>query len=125
MSILLRQGHGGLDPIYYSNIVAKKFQRKIEDFACLHCGKKVQGNGYTNHCPECLWSRHVDNYPGDRANPCGGAMEPVGLELEKGIYHILHQCQKCGIKGRCRSSETDSTQALAELAESLAKKALF
>ena len=26
----------------------------------------MKGNGYTNHCPKCLWSKHVDINPGDR-----------------------------------------------------------
>jgi hypothetical protein len=107
------------------NKVAKKFIRKIEDFVCEHCGKKTKGNGYTNHCPHCLYSRHVDNYPGDRENPCGGLMEPVGLELEKHVYHIVHQCQTCNARARCKSSPEDNIDALTALSESLAKKLLF
>ncbi|MBU3901416.1 RNHCP domain-containing protein, partial [Patescibacteria group bacterium] len=45
---------------------SKKFQRKIEDFVCGHCGPKIKGTGYTDHCPKCLWSQHVDVNPGDR-----------------------------------------------------------
>ena len=48
------------------------FIRKTEDFICEHCGREVRGNGYTNHCPYCLWSKHVDINPGDRAAGCGG-----------------------------------------------------
>lgn len=44
----------------------KHFTKTVEDFICAHCGTHVRGNGYTNHCPECLWSKHVDNNPGDR-----------------------------------------------------------
>ncbi len=105
--------------------MVKKFQRKIEDFVCGHCGVKTKGNGYTNHCSNCLWSKHVDNYPGDRLNPCGGLMEPVNLELEKGTFHITHKCQTCGAKARCKSAPEDSVQALAELSEALAKKTFF
>jgi len=101
-----------------------KFQRKIEDFVCGHCGKKVKGNGYTNHCPRCLWSRHVDVYPGDRSEPCGGLMEPVGLELSKGVYHILHQCQTCGTEARCKSSSEDEINAFIQLSEKIAREKL-
>ncbi|MEK7061411.1 MAG: RNHCP domain-containing protein, partial [Patescibacteria group bacterium] len=43
------------------------FVKKIEDFVCKVCGTKVKGTGYTNHCPNCLYSLHVDEeVPGDR-----------------------------------------------------------
>jgi len=105
--------------------MTKKFQRKIEDFICGHCGKKTKGNGYTNHCSNCLWSKHVDNYPGDRENPCGGMMEPEGVEFQKGVYHIRHVCQKCGLHARCKSLAGDNVEALSALSESLAKNVMF
>jgi hypothetical protein len=105
--------------------MVKKFIRTIENFICGHCKAKVKGNGYTNHCPKCLWSRHVDNYPGDRENPCGGMMEPVALEIKKGVYHITHLCLSCKTEARCKSSPEDDINALTALSETLAKKALF
>ncbi|GIW69886.1 MAG: hypothetical protein KatS3mg101_0633 [Patescibacteria group bacterium] len=57
----------------------KLFQKKKENFICKNCGYFVIGNGYTNHCPRCLYSEHVDINPGDRANTCEGLMEPVGI----------------------------------------------
>ncbi len=83
-----------------------KFRRKVEDFVCEYCGQEVKGNGYTNHCPKCLWCKHVDIFPGDRNNSCLGLMEPVGLELERGIYQIIHRCKRCG--------EDKKTKAVAE-----------
>lgn len=74
----------------------KQFTRTIEDFECLKCGVSVEGNGYTNHCPKCLSSRHVDIHPGDRAAECGGLMEPVRALEEKGRRRILHRCVVCG-----------------------------
>jgi len=62
------------------SIVGKKFQRQKEDFVCGECGTTVSGTGYTNHCPQCLWSMHVDVNPGDRAAACGGMMEPKKVE---------------------------------------------
>jgi hypothetical protein len=42
----------------------KRFQKTVEDFVCEHCGHPVAGNGYTNHCSQCLWSKHVDDNSG-------------------------------------------------------------
>ena len=66
----------------------------------------------------------MDNYPGDRENPCGGMMEPEGVEFQKGIYHIRHVCQKCGVHARCKSLAEDNVEALSALSESLAKRLL-
>ncbi len=72
-------------------------KRTIEDFICEKCGTSVKGNGYTNHCPVCLWSKHVDKTPGDRAEECNGLMKPVGVEVNRGeIDRVIHRCQKCG-----------------------------
>jgi len=73
-----------------------KFIRQIEDFICSHCDQKVSGNGYTNHCPNCLWSLHIDNHPGDRASKCQGLMKPISLIKKGDNYQIIHECQKCG-----------------------------
>lgn len=86
----------------------KNFIRQPEDFACGHCGVQVAGNGYTNHCPECLWSKHVDNIPGDRANLCGGLMKPVAIEVKGDGYDIVHRCEKCGVIKRNRMADNDS-----------------
>jgi len=93
----------------------KKFQRTEEDFTCEQCGFFVQGNGYTNHCPRCLWSKHVDVNPGDRAAVCGGAMEPVSVELKDGEYIILHRCVKCGFEKRNKASKSDDFNIILKL----------
>lgn len=98
--------------------MSKKFQKRIENFICNHCGEKVIGNGYTNHCPVCLWSSHVDNFPGDRENQCAGAMKPVGIFYESQVWKIIHCCQKCGARKIVRINSNDDIEAL----ESLAKK---
>lgn len=76
-------------------IKIKKFQRKKENFICENCGRKVKGNGYTNHCPNCLWSKHVDINPGDRLGKCRGLMEPIGIEMKNGENKIRHRCVRC------------------------------
>lgn len=95
----------------------KKFQRKIEDFVCEHCGASVEGNGYTDHCPICLWSKHVDVNPGDRAANCGGAMKPVGVEIKGDGKIIYYQCQKCGLKHRVKAVPEDNFEAILKLTE--------
>jgi len=93
----------------------KRFQRKIEDFDCENCGQKVKGDGYTNHCPVCLWSKHVDINPGDREADCGGLMEPVSIETEKDEYIITHRCKKCGHEKRNKSAQGDNFDKLLEI----------
>lgn len=83
------------------------FRRRREDFVCENCGERVIGNGFTNHCPRCLYGKHVDINPGDRAETCGGLMEPVGVELEKGKYVITQKCLKCGRIWRNEASPND------------------
>lgn len=87
---------------------AKKFTKTIENFTCKHCRTYIKGSGYTNHCPCCLYSQHVDVNPGDRKAKCGGMMEPVGVELKHGEYVITHQCTKCGYKKRNKTDKNDN-----------------
>lgn len=100
----------------------KKFQRRQEDFLCENCGATIVGNGYTNHCTKCLWSKHVDVSPGDRLADCGGLMEPVALRQESTGYVLTHRCQKCGHEKKNRSAEEDDFEALLELSRRLANK---
>ncbi len=69
-------------------------------FRCGRCGADVPASTdghYRNHCPCCLWSRHVDVTPGDRSADCAGLMEPTGL-VDKGGkgWQIVHRCTVCG-----------------------------
>ena len=82
---------------------SSKFNVINETFTCEHCGKDVPISEKTcrNHCPYCLHSKHVDVFPGDRANSCKGLLEPVGYEhhKKKGLM-ILFRCKKCGEQTR-------------------------
>ena len=89
----------------------RRFTRKIEDFTCEHCGQGVKGNGYTNHCPKCLWSKHVDINPGDRNETCLGMMKPVATEKQGERFFIVHECQRCAFKRRNRVGEFDDFDA--------------
>ncbi len=93
----------------------KKFTKTVEDFNCAHCGAVVRGNGYTNHCPECLWSRHVDNNPGDRASNCGGMMRPINVEKSGNGFIITHKCEKCGKTIRQHTNDNDNIDAIIAL----------
>jgi Zn finger protein HypA/HybF involved in hydrogenase expression len=93
----------------------KKFQRNKEDFICEKCGLEVKGSGFTNHCPNCLWSKHVDVNPGDRRANCGGMMEPFEAELKSKEYSIWHKCLKCGFKKKNKVSKGDNLDILADL----------
>lgn len=95
----------------------KLFQRKIEDFQCGNCGHEVRGNGYTNHCPKCLYSKHVDINPGDRQNTCQGLMEPVGIEQIHGEFVIVHRCVDCKTIKRNKSVPEDNFQLIMELSQ--------
>ena len=92
--------------------MSSTFIRKNEDFVCENCGREVKGNGYTNHCPYCLYSKHVDIYPGDRAAKCGGLMKPIAVELRKGKRVIIHECVKCGYQKANKSAPEDDFDVL-------------
>jgi Zn ribbon nucleic-acid-binding protein len=88
-------------------VLSKKFKRKTENFICEKCDFVVTGNGYTNHCPKCLWSKHVDIHPGDRAANCEGLMKPIKIEMKSGNYIIVHECQRCGHNKRNKINKED------------------
>ena len=75
----------------------KRFTMKDENFICENCGKNVNKLNYTarDHCPFCLYSKHVDIMPGDRENKCLGLLEPIKIEKFKNTYKIIYKCQKC------------------------------
>lgn len=75
----------------------KKFNHLDEGFICENCQKEVAPLGYTSrdHCPYCLYSKHVDINPGDRQNNCKGLLKPIQLEKFKDTFKIIYKCQKC------------------------------
>lgn len=102
-----------------------KFTKIDEEFICENCGKKVPKLGYTcrNHCPYCLYSKHLDINPGDRAEDCHGILEPVGLETSsKKGYVIIFKCKKCGEIRKNKVAEDDDMDKIIELSARLAKE---
>lgn len=103
--------------------VRKKFTRVTEDFLCGKCSFHVEGTGYTNHCPECLWSKHVDINPGDRAADCLGLMEPMRVEKTKGEYSLLHRCCVCGYLKKNKLAKNDNMNVVLAIMKRFAENA--
>ncbi len=76
----------------------KNFKKNDNEFICENCGMKVDKLNYTSrdHCPFCLFSKHVDINPGDRLNTCQGLLVPIDVEKFKDLYKIIYKCEKCG-----------------------------
>ena len=93
----------------------KKFKVVNEGFTCDNCGADVPPTAQTtprNHCPFCLWSKHVDINPGDRANPCRGMLRPIGIYTHtKKEYVILYQCVKCAERVKSKAILKDGNAA--------------
>jgi hypothetical protein len=102
------------------------------DFICMHCrnfvsaGYVVAGVNNRNHCPYCLWSRHLDwRQAGDRLSACKGSMEPVGLTVKKirqkygrhnhGELMLVHCCIDCGEIAINRIAADDDSQTALDI----------
>lgn len=88
-----------------------------ENFICENCGLEVTKLNYTarDHCPNCLYSKHVDNLPGDRSNECHGLLKPIGIEKFKDTYKIIYKCMKCGLTHKNIISNDDNMNLIIEL----------
>jgi RNHCP domain-containing protein len=75
------------------------------------------GTEHRNHCPSCLWSRHLDNTPGDRAADCSGSMEPIAICVRgDGEWALIHRCSGCATVRVNRIAGDDNEFALLALA---------
>lgn len=90
---------------------------KDENFICENCGYSVEKLNYTarDHCPICLYSKHVDILPGDRANTCHGLLKPIGIEKFKDTYKILYKCDKCNNTHKNIMANDDNMDLIIEL----------
>ena len=94
----------------------------LRTFRCGYCDFAVPyvapGTRHRNHCPICLWSRHLDDLPGDReATTCGGMMEPVAISPRPdGEWMVVHRCRRCDELHRTRIAGDDDPVALMSLA---------
>ena len=91
------------------------FIRNKEDFICENCGFSAKGSGYTNHCPQCLWSKHVDISPGDRKSLCRGMMKPTAVEKKGKEYSIIHRCEVCGAEKINKTSKEDNFDMVVQI----------
>jgi hypothetical protein len=122
-------------------------QQHFGDFDCCHCRLGVSaepllsGVNNRNHCPYCLWSRHVDlRQPGDRLCACKAPMRPAGLTLKRvrkkyapegeagtaprGELMLIHHCAACGALSLNRLAADDSPQRVWEVYETSLERPL-
>ena len=97
----------------------KKFIMIDESFTCENCNKKVNKLGYTarDHCPYCLYSKHVDINPGDRLNTCHGLLKPIDIEKYKNTYKIIYECTKCHKIHKNIMAKDDNMDMIIELSK--------
>lgn len=95
-------------------------------FRCSHCKNWVIINPYIgtanrNHCPACLWSRHVDEQKGDREAMCHGGMRPIGLTFKheglarQGELMLVHECASCPKISINRIARDDSNDGVLDI----------
>lgn len=105
-------------PRVRKNFIARD---RNQEFVCGYCSGAIAHAPRTirNHCPTCLYSKHVDNnIPGDRASSCGALMKPTQVEFKKGAYAITHTCIACGKTIRNKTSEDDNMDMLITISTS-------
>jgi hypothetical protein len=114
---------------------ARAREQQFGDFECGHCRlgvsaePRLSGVQNRNHCPYCLWSKHVDlQAAGDRLCACKGLMRPVGLALKRtkkkyasasarGELMLVHRCAGCGALSLNRVAADDSAGRLRDVFE--------
>ena len=99
----------------------KRFNELDEGFICEHCQKEVKPLGYTSrdHCPYCLYSKHVDINPGDRENTCRGLLKPIEIEKFKDTYKIVYKCDKCNQLHKNIMATDDDFDKIIELSKNI------
>ena len=102
------------------------------DFRCIHCHNFVSteallaGVKNRNHCPYCLWSRHLDWFQaGDRLSACKAPMRPVGLTMKRshnkyatsssGELMLVHRCVDCESLSINRIAADDVPEVILEV----------
>ncbi len=101
--------------------MSRKSRHDASDFTCIHCRGHVPGKSYgtrhRNHCPHCLWSRHVDDEAGDRHSPCRQPMKPIGIAIrDDDEWTLIHKCAGCGQLRTNRIAGDDHELSLLSLA---------
>ena len=107
-------------------------EQRENGFTCVECRfpvsveREVSGVINRNHCPRCLYSRHVDEFKaGDRKATCRSRMEPIGLTIKhspkryggnlQGELMLIHRCKGCGKISINRIAADDDAARLYQL----------
>ncbi len=93
----------------------------LKAFVCQNCRFVVEapdcGTRNRNHCPNCLYSVHLDDVSGDRTAHCGGLMEPISVWVRKnGEWAVVHRCEDCGTIHSNRIAPDDNPLLLMSIA---------
>jgi hypothetical protein len=105
-----------------------------QNFKCRQCGffvtanRELSGVNNRNHCPRCLWSRHMDLHTaGDRKSECKSRMEPIGLtckqtnkrygQNDQGELMLIHRCTGCDKVSINRIAADDDIQVISRIFE--------
>lgn len=114
--------------------LSRRSRSNLEDqgFTCIQCklyvpsAPIIAGVQNRNHCPCCLWSRHLDwRVAGDRLAACRAAMQPIGLTTKHtrnkyarerdGELMLIHRCTACDVIVINRIAADDSPATLLEI----------
>lgn len=93
---------------------AERVESRDGTFRCKQCktivGVPISGGRHRNHCPLCLFSRHVDlKTPGDRAATCRSMMRAIGLFTRgDGEQVLMHECLGCSVVKHNRVAADDN-----------------
>jgi hypothetical protein len=102
-------------------------------FRCAHCdgfvssAPRLSGVQNRNHCPYCLWSRHLDLHAaGDRLSACKAPMRPIGLTIKaaykkyglgRGELMLIHECEECEALSINRIAADDDPHSVMDIFE--------
>ena len=97
----------------------KQFTMRDESFTCENCHKEVKPLGYTarDHCPYCLYSKHVHINPGDRQNTPKHLLKPTGIEKYQDTYKILYKCETCNKANKNIIATDDDMEKIIEISK--------
>lgn len=111
-----------LDEIIRESYMKKRKDIEENDFRCGYCKlivpAKAQGTVHRNHCPNCGYSKHVDERKGFRTSNCYSLMAPIGLSWKSGEeISLVHLCLRCDVIDKNRIAGDDNVLMIFEVYE--------
>ena len=108
--------------ILYDYEVVMWFIMKNESFCCENCKEEISKHpswSARNHCPHCLYSKHLDkDFPWDRASECHSIMKPVWKDYHKNKgWMVVHECISCKKKIPNRLAQDDNVEVFNKINE--------